>query len=284
MVLNVARMTLGSFRMRLVAIFAIGLSVCVLPVRADDELIATAATKSEDDEKPAVNPAHPLYKLLLVAYKSKKNLESVDDYVCTFSKKEMLKSKLLETTMTLKIREKPFSVYLKFRDANEGREVIYVEGMHKNNLLVHEGGLKSFIGTLTLSPKGPDAMADNKYPVTSIGLRNMVDTVIKQWETEGKFGGIKVQQREAKLPTGEACIAYEAIHEPFKEFKFHTTRLYVDTQTGIAIGIQQFAFPGKNEEKTPIAEEYFYAQLKTNLKLTNRDFDPKNPDYKFEWK
>ena len=250
---------------------------------SQQELIKTAATKSDSVGKPSIDETHPLFKLLEVAYKSRKSVESVEDYKCVFTKREVVRGKMIKTTMNLKFRETPFSVYLKFVDLNAGREVIYVQGQNNNNLLVHEAGLKAYLGTFPIPPTSSDALAENKYPVTSIGLKNMLDSVIKQWEIEGKFSGITTQKRpSSKLPTGEVCTVYEAIHnQPFKEFKFHTTRLFVADESGIAIGVQQLAFPAKGEKETPVVEEYFYSQLTTNLKLTDADFDPKNPNYAF---
>jgi hypothetical protein len=279
-----------AIRPNLVMALTVCLSVAILPAighaqsdETSNGLLQIAATKSAADAKPPIDESHPLFKLLEIAYKARAELDSVDDYKCIFSKRELLRgNRLLKTTMNLKLREKPFSVYLNFLDQNQGREVIYVAGRNDNKLLVHEGGFKSALGTFQIVTTGPDAMADNRYPVTSIGLRTMIDTVIKQWETEGKFDGITPQKRTAKLPTGEACTAYEAVHQPFKEFKFHTTRLYIDDKTGIAIGVQQYAFPGKHDKEPPLAEEYFYGQLKTNVKLTDADFDPRNPTYAFK--
>jgi hypothetical protein len=284
MLMYFARMDSTVFRTRLMRFSAICLSIWALStnVQADDNVVTTAATKSENDDKPSIDEAHPLYKLLEVAYKARKALENVGDYQCTFTKREMLKSKLLRTTMQLKHRETPFSVYLKFMDLNEGREVIYVEGLNNNNMLVHEAGVKSILGTFNIPPKSSDALAENRYPVTSIGLKNMIDTVIRQWENEGKFGGIKTVKRpNSKWPSGEICTVYEVVHEQYKEFKFHTTRLHIDDKTGIAIGVEQLAFRGKNEKEQQVAEEYFYSQLKTNLKFTDIDFDPKNSKYAF---
>lgn len=285
-------MGLGS-RLGLFSAVAISFFACSSPICADDQVVTTAATKpGEDDEKPSISDKHPLYKLLEVAYKARKAISAVDDYSCMFTKRELIETKLLQSTMAMKFREKPFSVYLRFLDkTNEGREVIYVQGQNNNNLMVHEGGVKSFIGTLNLPPTGRDAMADNRHPVTSIGLKLMINTIIKQWETEGKYDGIKANfYANPKLETGENCVAYEVIHEldknskPYKEFKFHITRLYIDNDTGIAFGCQQLGYPSKHDKKPPVIEEYFYNQIKLNPKLTNMDFDPKNRDYKFEWK
>ena len=115
-------------------------------------------------------------------------------------------------------------------------------------------------------------------------MKNLLTTVIKQWGLEGKYGGITTQMRpNSKLPTGEVCTVYEAIHaEPFKEFKFHTTRLWIDVATGLPIGVQQLAFPGKSDKEPPVVEEYFYSNIKTNLKLSDNDFDKNNSSYAFK--
>ncbi|WP_010583621.1 DUF1571 domain-containing protein [Schlesneria paludicola] len=273
-----------SIRTKLLMFVAVAFNATALPIwAADEEVLPTAATKSDETEKPPIDETHPLYKLLEVAYKSRNALDDVKDYKCVFSKREVVRGKMIKTSMNLKFREDPFSVYLKFIDLNAGREVIYVKGQNENNMLVHEAGVKSFLGTFKIVPTGPDAMAENKYPVTQIGLKNMLATVIKQWEAEGKFSGIKTQLRPtSKLPSGEVCTVYEAIHtQQFKEFKFHTTRLFVSDETGIAIGVQQLGFPGKNDKEPPVVEEYFYSQLQANLKLTDADFNPKNPGYAF---
>ena len=242
------------------------------------------ATKSISDEKPVVDEAHPLYIPLQMAYNARVPLEDIQDYECTFIKRELLGKKLHKTNMKMKFREEPFSVYLKFLDTNAGREVLYVKGQNNNNLLVREPGFKAMLGVIPLPPTGPDAMAENKYPITSIGLKHMLNRVITQWESEAKFGGTTVQKfPNSKLPlTGEVCTVYESVHaKPFKDFKFHTTRLWIEDKTGLAIGCQQLGFPGKNEKEPPTVEEYFYSDLKVNRKLTDADFDKNNKNYSF---
>jgi hypothetical protein len=253
-----------------------------------DSVQPTSSSKSTADaetsgEKPNVDEKHPLFLPLVVAYKAKDALKNVGDYECDFTKRELIGKKLVKTSMRLKLREDPFSVYLKFIDNNPGREVLYVKGQNNGNLLVREAGIKSIVGMLSLPPTGPDAMAESRYPVTQIGLKQMLETIISQWEAEGKFGGVTTQKRpDSKTLTGEVCTVYEAIHaKQFKEFKFHTTRLWIDDATGMAIGVQQLGFPGKKDSEPPIVEEYFYGKIESNLKMTNKDFDKNNPKYSF---
>lgn len=248
------------------------------------EPVKATTSKAAADDKPAADEGHPLYVPLKVALQSKEALKEVQDYECTFTKRELIGKKLHKTTMKMKFREEPFSVYLKFLDTNAGREVLYVKGQNNNNLLVREPGFKAVLGVIPLSPTGPDAMAENRYPITTIGLKQMLNRVISQWESEARFGGTTVQKRpDSKLPvSGVVCTVYETSHaKPAKEFTFHTTRLWIEDETGLAIGCQQFGFPGKNDKEPPVVEEYFYSGLKTNLKLSNADFDKNNKSYSF---
>ena len=249
--------------------------------RAEAGTATTAST--QDLPVPPIDPAHPLYLPLLEAYKAREAMKGVNDYEAEFTKRELIGRKLLKTTMKLKLRHEPFSVYLKFLDPSAGREVIFVEGRNKGNLSVHEVGIRSIVGTLSLLPTGPDAMADNRHPVTMIGMQNLLDKIITQWEAEGKLGDVKTQKYpEAKLPSGEECVAYESLHPTQRnQFKFHITRLWIEKKTGLAIRLEQLGFPPAADKAPPIVEEYTYSKIKTNVPLGDRDFDIKNPGYAF---
>jgi len=259
-----------------------------VPQTARVEAGSPATGSAQDQPTPPVDEKHPLYLPLVEAYKAREVLKGVKDYEALFTKRELIGRRVQTTVMNLKLRHEPFSVYLKFQGANAGREVIFVEGRNKDrqnrdNLFVHEVGIKSIVGTLSLLPDGSDAMADNRYPVTMIGMKNMLDKVIKQWEAEGKLGEIKTQKYpDAKLPSGEECVAYESMHPlPRNQFPFHITRLWIEKKTGMAIRVEQLGFPQKGDKSPPIIEEYTYSKIKTNVPLADVDFSIKNPSYAF---
>ena len=239
---------------------------------------------------PPISDKHPLYLPLVEAYKAREALKNINDYEADFIKREHIGRKLLTTTMKLKLREKPFSVYLRFVEPNGGREVIYVEGknkdkQNKSNLVVHEPGLGAVLGTMNLLPTSPTAMADNKYPVTKIGLKTMIDTVIDQWERQGKLeSGITAQKYpNAQLDTKEQCVAYESTcAKPTQEFPYYITRLWIDKKTGLAIRVEQLGMPQNGSKNPPVIEEYTYGALKLNVPLADLDFDTRNKNYKFQ--
>jgi hypothetical protein len=256
---------------------AVGLMAWTLGAMA-----ATLGAAEDEAEKPSINASHPLYRPLEMAYKSRAALRDLKDYEAVFTKQEVLDRRRKTTTMRIKFREEPFSVYLYFVDPNKGREVIYVEGKNNNQLLVHETGVKAIIGTISLDPKSKDAMAESKYPVTMIGMHKLLEQIIDQWEAEGKFGETSVQYYpDAKL--GEVnCTVIESSHpKPRDNFKFQLTRLYFEKETMYPIRVEQYGFPRRNEKQPPLVEEYTYSQIKANPGLADRDFDSANPSYAF---
>ena len=247
--------------------------------------VTSATTLAQEAlPKPPIDDAHPLYLPLQEAYKAREALKAIKHYEADFVKRELIGRRLQKSTMNLKLREEPFSFYLKFLDVNVGREVIYNEGRLNNQMQIHEAGIKSLAGTVLRAPNATDVMAENRYPANLIGLKSMLDKVIKQWEEEGKFGEIKTQKYPgSKLPTGEECVAYESLHPtPRNQFKFHITRLWIENKTGLVIRVEQLGFPQMGDKEPPVIEEYTYGSLKTNVKLTDYDFDVKNKTYKYQ--
>ncbi len=231
---------------------------------------------------PAVDPQHPLAPALEHAYKARETLMQVADYEALFSKREIVGRKPVESTMRIKFRKEPYSVYMIFLKPHEGREVIYVNGKNKGMLLAHETGIKSIAGTVSLATDSEDAMEDNRYPITMIGMHFMLDRLIEQWELESQYGEVEVQYYpNAKLGASTTCKVIESKHpKPRKQFRFHITRLFLDNATGYPIRLEQLNFPEGNA-KPILAEAYTYLDVKVNVGLKDRDFDHTNPNYAF---
>jgi len=225
---------------------------------------------------------HPLTPAIAHAKASLEKIEALPGYEATFVKREVVGRTMINQQMRIKVRHSPFSVYMYFENPSQGREVIYVEGRNNNNLLVHETGLAGLIGTLELSPTSNQVMAENRYPITHAGIANLARAVILQWEEETKFGETEVKYyKDAKV--GEyTCRVIESIHpQPRKQFRFHMTRLWIDNETGIPVRLQQFGFPATADAKPPVIEDYTFSNIRQDVRLTDRDFDTRNPNYRF---
>lgn len=227
-------------------------------------------------------PSHPLMPALRLANDSLTALEGVKDYRATFIKREQIGRKLLDSRMELKLREDPFSVYLKFQQPHAGREVIYVQGQNDNRMLVHETGFASLVGTLALDVDGSYALEENRYPLSMIGLRHMVTKLMEQWLRETEMDGITVNYYPNAHIGQLPCKAIETSHRRQRPgVKFQMFRLYVASETSYPVRLQSYDFPQGRETEPPLVEDYLYTDLAVNVGLADIDFSTKNPKYRF---
>lgn len=254
-------------------------------------VVATAQLVIGDDGSPRVanridrtsgEAAHKLAPAIKIARASQAALEDVKDYEAIFTKRELVGRSTIRQTMRIKLRRKPFSVYLRFGEPHDGREVIYVEGRNNGKMLAHDTGVKAIAGTVALDPHGSRAMEESRYPITMIGITNMLAKVVEQWESELKYDGVDVKYfPNAKIGDMECKVIQSSHAQPRDGVRFHMTRLYLDRDTNLPVRVEQYGFPTRPGAKPMLIEEYTYANLKANVGLTDRDFDIRNPAYGF---
>ena len=232
-------------------------------------------TKSDSDESPVT-----LRDVINFAARSREAVKDIHDYTAVFNKTEMVKGKLIKQEMQMKFRAKPFSVYFRYHGgSSEGRQAIYVEGRNENKLVVKEAsGLASYIGGgVHLRLNDPRVMAENRYPVNHVGIGNLLETTIRDWEHEAKVAGDEVDVQffpHAKL-NDLPCQAVQVKHlKKLGDLKYHLNRVYFDEETRLPVRAERFGWPARAGEAPPLLEEYRYAKLKLNVKLTDADFDP----------
>lgn len=245
----------------------------VLPLKAEPQLAARI------EEAP---PEHPLVPALKMVAESLAAVEQVQDYTATLVKQELVGKKFLSARLELKYRESPRSIYLKFLEPHAGREVLYRPDQNNGNLLVHDVGLASLVGTVSLDPHGKLALEESRHPVTAIGLKRMLEIILEQWLKETKLTDVAVNFYPNAKIGALPCKVIEISHSrPQPEVVYQMTRLYLDASTNLPVRVQNYAFPTRRGGKPELVEDYYYMNLRTNVGLTDLDFDAKNPNYKF---
>jgi hypothetical protein len=226
---------------------------------------------------------HPLKAAIKLASQAHEAATELGDYRAVFSKREMVKGRMFASQMQIKLRHEPFSVYLRFiNPEHAGREVLFVEGQNNNQMLAHDTGLKALVGTVPLDPQGEMALAEARYPVTRIGMRNLSKAIVTQWERESEFGETEVKYYpEAKLGEQPVLVIESSHPTPRKQFKFALTRLWLDKETRLPVRVQQYDFPPAPGGQPVLVEEYTYTNVEPNVRLTDADFDRRNPAYQF---
>ena len=251
---------------------------CTVSVFAADESVPKVANRAD---VTTAGDTQKLAAAIKLARDTQETLKKIKDYEATFTKRELVGKKLLESEMHVKLREQPFSVYIKYQRPHAGREVIYVDGLNKGKLLAHGEGITSIVGTIKLVPTSKDAMEENRYPLTMLGMNNMVAKVVEQWQADVKHDELVVKFfPNAKMNGVECKVAETSFPKQVTHAKFHLTRLYVAKDSGLPVRVEQFGFPAK-ADKLPIIEEYTYSNIKSNPGLSDLDFDPANKAYGF---
>jgi hypothetical protein len=223
------------------------------------------------------------------------SIHRINDYTATLVKRERVDGTVGEHDyMFVKVRNRkvangivtqPLSVYLTYlRPASvKGREVIYVEGQNDGNMIAHEGGFRGrFLPTMPLSPTGMMAMRGQRYPITEIGIENLIVKLIERGETAKRFNDVTCNFRKNAKVRDRVCTVLE-VNQPTRhpELEFHQAQVFIDDELTLPIRYVAYDWPAAAGAAPDLIEEYNYIDLKLNVGLTDADFDPRNPQYAF---
>jgi hypothetical protein len=259
------------------------------PVAAQPAAAPATATAPAANAPAAATPfnlvqqpgEHPLAPSIRVMKEVLANLDqNVHDYTCKFQKQERIEGELGEPQyIDLRVLGKPFGVYMYFNQPYAGREVLYVEGQHDNELMVLDCGFKRHLGKLTLDPKGTFAMSGQKYPITNVGMRYLTAEYINVATADLQFGESDVTTNPNIPIAGRPTTLIQVKHPVArKNFRAFVSRIFLDNELRVPIHYDAYSWPEKEGDKPPLEESYTYSQLKLNTGLTPADFDDKNPN------
>lgn len=228
---------------------------------------------------------HPLMPVIRWAEKERPNIAKIQDYTAIMTKQENINGVVQEAqVMEIKVRHEPFSVYLRFRYPRKinGQEAIYVKGQNDGKLVAHGVGMERTFGTQKIVPDSFLAMRGNKYPITEMGVLNLVDRLLDVGYKDSKYGECDVKYIENVKVDKRDCTLIQVVHPvPRKNFIFYIARIYVDNELNLPIRYESYDWPKAEGEEPILIEAYTYRDLKTNVGLKDGDFDPKNPEYNY---
>lgn len=233
----------------------------------------------------ATESNQPLDKALSLAKSSLEALDEVKDYTCVFVKQERVDGQLLdEERLEMKVRHKPFSVYMRFiqPESLAGQEAIYVEGGNDGKLVAHANGLKGkVVGTISLDPTGFLAMRNNRYPITNAGMKNLVTLLVQLGQRKDLLKDCRVAFIDDGKIGDRSCMLIEISNpRPVGDFRLAKAKIWLDREWNVPLGFESWEWPKRGKEPL-LAERYQYLQVKFDEELGDRDFDPANPEYAF---
>ena len=257
-------------------------------------LLASMLLAETPTAKPVDHPLSPALKL------AQEGLERIDkdirDYTCLLLKRELIDGALSPYQfMQMKLRHRqslaegaeiPFAVYLKFLKpvSIQGREVLFVDGQRNGDMLVRRGGVGLLSNiTVRLSPTGRRALNEGKYPVTQVGIRNLINRLIEVMEQEQKFEECDVKFFDDAKLDGRLCQHIQVTHPTRRShFQYHLARVFIDKELQLPVYFASYNWPLEVGDTPELLEEYIYTKVELNKGLTDQDFESTHPDYQFQ--
>lgn len=218
------------------------------------------------------------------------SLMKVPEYTATFTKQELVANDLTpETTMQLKIRHEPFSVYMKWLNGDKGRELLYVSGKNKGKMLVHAGGWKAnVLPTIKLDPTSSMAMSESRYPVTKAGLAELTRETLGYRKHDLKHPeNVQCEVHGNQKFNKRPCYCVINTYKSKKNSElYRKTVMYLDKEMKIPVCVKNFTWPDEKgaepDDKKDLIESYAYTNIKLRPQFADADFDKSNEKYLFK--
>jgi len=258
-------------------------------VSAHETYASTTAGQRDPLEDPNADPALAMKRLGDWARSTKADIEkNIRDYSAVLTKRERSGGQLGPVQMMfVKVRQKPFSVYMHFLAPadRKGDEAIYVEGRNDGKLLGHTTGLTGkVVGTLPLDPKGWIAMQGQRHPITEVGLLHLTERLLDAAERESRRSVCRVRWLPQAKIDGRPCLCIEAmIPHPTAGHPrgAQMARIFIEKERNLPIRYEQYDWSGQPTDQPVLVEQYTYVDLELNVGLSDVDFNPRNPKYTF---
>jgi hypothetical protein len=226
----------------------------------------------------AAAPASPMDGPLALLNEAARSFQGVRDYSCLLVKQEQVKGQLQQENLILmKVRNQPFSVYLRWVSPKEsvGQEVAYVAGRNQGQMRVHSPGILGKFGFVSIDPNDPRALATSRHQITEAGIGNLIGRLRRSWESERQWNRTQVQIAEYEY-NKRRCSRVEMTHpldNSAKLFTTYRTVVYFDKENHLPIRVEMYDWPSPRTSATGALQEmYSYADLRLNVNLTDGDF------------
>ena len=202
----------------------------------------------------------------------------VKDYMGTLVKEERVAGQLQpEQYIMLRVRQQPFSVYLKWTGpkAFEGQEAYYISGKNDNKLRAKTTGLAGMVGFVSLEPTDPRALKQSRHAITETGIGHLIETLSRGYERDRQAGPGQVQVSFRDFMFQQKQVSgMETLHRVNNGQSYcYRTLVYFDKQTKLPVRFEAYDWPTNGgPQGGEKLECYSYIDLKFNVGLTDAAF------------
>lgn len=171
-------------------------------------------------------------------------------------------------------------IYMKWLGpAHEGRELLFRPDWNDDRLRISPG---RWLPTLNLAPRGSFAMRGNRHSVYQLPFPAIVDNFVDSAALIRTNPALRARIIDLgeQRHFGEAGHCYRLLLPKDREPRLYATEvmLCVSRRTGLPLRIRSWDV---EDGQLRQVEDYGYENVRVNMGLSDRDFDPDNPAYDF---
>jgi hypothetical protein len=202
----------------------------------------------------------------------------VRDYMGTLVKQERVGGQLQpEQFITLRVRQQPFSVYLKWLGPKgfDGQEAAYVAGKNNGRMRAKAAGLAGAVGFVSVEPNDPRAMRQSRHAITETGIGHLIETIARGYQVERSLPPNQVQTRFADYAFQQKpCTRMETVHLMNNgQFYCYRCVVYFEKEQKLPVRFEAYDWPAAGgNPQGELLECYSYIDLKFNVGLTDAAF------------
>ena len=246
--------------------------------------VATAQPPADPAKSPGVSPAaavdpvkaaDPLGAMLADARAA---YAKVRDYTCTFTRQEKFGGALsAEQVAEMRVRSQPYSVYVRFArpEGVAGMEAAYAADRRDGKIRYRPAGKAGINGFLTVSPEDPKMLADNRRPVSELGVGKVIELLVAVAAREKALNNPVEAFPSDYVFAGRPVTRYEVLtRRPHAHRYAYRTVVYVDKETKLPVRFEAYDQPKPGASPDgELLEAYSYSDLRLNVGLGDSAFE-----------
>ena len=219
-------------------------------------------------------------------------LRNLNSYSAVFHKQERIGGDLSDLhQIELKVRHSPaFGVYMKWRNGDKGRQVLFNSEEEDQRMVVKLGGLKGkFLPAVKLDPEGSQAMAEARYPVTKAGLLAMAERIIELRREEINQDIAVTCRRLANQQVDERscyCFLFEYASRDISPI-YRKSLVMIDTRYHVPMRVLNHTWTNDEDgltaeqiDENTLIEHYSFSDINFAKEYVAEDFSRDNPLYR----
>lgn len=179
-------------------------------------------------------------------------------YRVLLTKRERIDGKLQEEQKRrLTVREKPFAVRILCEEGGKvGRQIAFDSVRDPKHLRVHEPGMLSLLGWISISVDDPRIFKSTNHPITDVGFAAMLRQEERDLAQARPYGGY-LRTDEGWNERGHYCLRFDA---PAGADKLYASRsrVCVDPVTWLPLDMTVW-------DRAGLLETYAFSELEPNV-------------------